>query len=160
MNEIRIEFNRLLKDHFNDKVVGGPGANWGTDLPVEFRGKVSCYFDQLEIMRHPSISTKAIQVIRLDELLDPGMGIEQFKLDVIIRAEPERQGWSICAALEKELRSWLGTVNHERQLTAPGYAIDVRVGRPTSADFIDEGDLIAYHVIVPITYVRPQEVNQ
>lgn len=159
MNEIRVKFNALLKAHFHGKVVGGPGANWGIDLPATIKSKVNCYFDMTKVMKHPSISVSTIQVIKVDENLDPGLGIEQLKLDIAIRAEIERQGWSICAALEKELRSWMGTVNHERLIVIPGYSIDVTLGQPISTEFVNEGDfLIAYHVMVSLFYVRPQEV--
>ena len=158
MNEIRLKFNQLLKDFFDGETVAGAGARFGSDIPDDFRSKVSCVFDQTEVTTHPSISVRPIQVTKLDEMMDPGAGIEQFKVDVIIRAEPERQGWAICAALEKALREWIATVNHNRTLIPDGYKIDVKLGRPTSTDFVDEGNLIAYHVIVPIISVRPQEV--
>jgi hypothetical protein len=159
MHAIRIKFSSELESYFDEATVGGAGAKMGADLPDDFRSKIKCYFDQTVVMEHPSISVQPIQAVSLSESIDPGSGVEQMKLDVIIRAEKERQGWSICAAIEQELRRWLNTVNANRTLKPDGMTIDVKVGQPTSTDFIDEEFLIAYHVIVPIYYVRPQEVN-
>ena len=159
MYKIRIKFNEELNSYFDGSTVGGPGAKMGTDIPVEFRSKIKCFFDQIVVMEHPSISVKRIQAVGLSESIDPGSGVETLKLDVIIRAEKAKQGWVICEAIEKELRLWLNTVNHNRQIQPDGMTIDVTVGQPTSSDSVDEGKLIAYHVIIPIYYVRPNEVN-
>lgn len=160
MHEVRTKFNTLLNDYFNGQTVGGAGAKMGTSIPDGFRSKIKCFFDQTVAMEHPSISVVPIQSgNRSPEMIDVGSGLEQFRVDVIIRAEKERQGWAICAAIETEFRKWLNTVNRNRSLTPDGMTMIVRTGQPESTDYVDEDLLVAYHVIVRFYYVRPQEVN-
>ncbi len=158
MHIIRQKFNTELNAFFDGKTVAGPGADMGIDIPDNYRSKIHCYFDQTGVMEHPSISVKPIQTVNMSESIDPGAGVEQFKLDVIIRASIERQGWAICGAIEDHFRTWRRTVNKDRSIKPDGTTMVVTVGQPTSTDFVEEVTLIALHVITPIYYVRPPEV--
>lgn len=163
MNEVRVKFNELLKAHFNAKTVGGADADFGITLPAALKSTITMYFVRTATMQHPSISVVPVQTSPFEALdsLDPGTGVEQLKLDIIIRAEPERQGWAVCAAIEKELRTFLNTVNKNRlaNVAVQGRPLTVHIGQPNSTDYVDEPALIAFHVLVPLIYARPNEVN-
>lgn len=156
MQEVREKFSEELKERFDGKTIGGAGAHFGEALPLQLRSKIAVYFDQSEVLEYPAIIVNPISVSALSRTLSPNSGLERLDIDVIIRADTKRQGWAIVGVLEKAVEVWLRDVDHH--LTPTGYTFDVTVGQPR-IDIVPEGDLIAHHLIVPIFYLRPQEVT-
>ncbi len=157
MQEVIAKFNKELSLRFDGQSVAGAGARFGQNMDKRHRCKIACYFDRTQEMSHPSISVIPVNIEDRSGVFDPGSGLEQLKLDVTIRVNEETQGGQMLRILEKEMRIWFRTVNQD--LTPSGYEFVVFVGQPTS-DFLPEpgGPLIACHVIVPLMYIRPQEV--